>query len=369
MNLLIVAHAYPPSGTVGSVRPAKWAKYLPEDGWCVDVLTASTSAQDETNGVSPHGTVYRVPDLFHTKFDSSHAGLRWTPRLLQVASKLSLTDSYDAVIISGGPFIPFSVTPALKHVLGAAVVLDFRDPWTLKRRGMKDDFSSSGGVASALFNYGSTVAERLAINSAAACLTPVPELTERYQSHYPESRFETIYNGYDPDDYPRHDVDRKNQIVYAGKFYGAIRNFFAAVEDDAPQLVYFGDDERFVKVGSEFGLHIDDRGYQPISVIAREIQASKAGLAASPDPAAIPQKCFDYLACGTPIIGIDPADGALSRLVDETIGACSSSTDLQEIRNVIDEVLSGITTNTRETKYSRVEQASKLNDLLREIAN
>ena len=43
-KLLLIAYFFPPFNTVGAIRAAKFAKYLPEYGWEPIVLTANPRA-------------------------------------------------------------------------------------------------------------------------------------------------------------------------------------------------------------------------------------------------------------------------------------------------------------------------------------
>ncbi|NLJ28327.1 MAG: glycosyltransferase family 4 protein [Deltaproteobacteria bacterium] len=45
-RILIIAFHFPPDAAVGGVRPAKFAKYLPEFGWEPYVLTVDQSAYE-----------------------------------------------------------------------------------------------------------------------------------------------------------------------------------------------------------------------------------------------------------------------------------------------------------------------------------
>lgn len=135
-RLLFVSYHYPPFEYVGALRAAGFARYLPEFGWFVTVLTATkqeglgVNHDTEAHYVAPEATswIYRVLPL-------RDPGIRWLRPLKQYIETLQPARSFDAVLVTGGPFLQFEIISWLKRKYPKLpVVLDFRDPFASNPR-------------------------------------------------------------------------------------------------------------------------------------------------------------------------------------------------------------------------------------------
>lgn len=366
-RLLLISYAYPPAKSVGSIRPSKWVKYISECGWSADIITSVNTSTNHEEVTSSPGNIHRVQGFFDGRFDSPHGGIRWVYRMVKKTRDLSHEYNYDCVLVTGPPFVPFCSLPLVSRIVDAPYVLDFRDPWSPKLTPYSPPANS---ILSKVYSVCSNSIEGKLIERAAMNITPVPELTERYATAYPSSDFETIYNGFDPDDY---DVEPEctscsTRLVYPGKYYREMDIVFEYLQSNSSvKLTYFGNDDRIHEVASKYNVQnqIDFRGYQPITEVAKSIKSSTCGIAVTRDEAAIPQKCFDYMACRTPIVAIDPYSGALSRLVAEAdAGISITEPRVEHISEAITLATSGDIYQSDVDRFSRRQQTKQLIDIL-----
>ncbi|MCS6965802.1 MAG: glycosyl transferase family 1 [Candidatus Kapabacteria bacterium] len=163
-RVLVIAYYFPPMGTSGVLRVAKFVKYLPEYGWEPVVLTATPTAYfafDETllqELEQRRIAVYRTPGDGNPWWIRRLAAsdktivlpaeglnalwlrwsqLRWLPdravRWKQEALQLGwqLIREYEPVVLfaTAPPFTDFLVAAELAERSGLPYVVDYRDPW------------------------------------------------------------------------------------------------------------------------------------------------------------------------------------------------------------------------------------------------
>ncbi len=152
-HLLMIPYYFPPLGMGGVQRPLKFARYLPEFGWDVTVLTAEPGAYpatDESLLAELPGSVAverirawdpsRLQSRFHRSHRSYSAFLRNWLRFpdskrafvgpaVRRASGLAAVRPFDAVWTSSPPPSVHLVGLRLKRELGISWIADFRDPW------------------------------------------------------------------------------------------------------------------------------------------------------------------------------------------------------------------------------------------------
>src|SRR5437764_475729 len=112
-----------------------------------------------------------------------------------LAPSRRLAASVDIALLSGGPFMPFALGPAL----GIPYVLDFRDPWSYEPRFGRLDRRARRRVGLVLERH----AEALAVRRAAAIVTVALQLSAEYARLYPtvQGRIRTLRHGFDPEDF------------------------------------------------------------------------------------------------------------------------------------------------------------------------
>ncbi|MBI5867577.1 MAG: glycosyltransferase [candidate division Zixibacteria bacterium] len=152
-HLLMIPYYFPPLGMGGVQRPLKFARYLPEFGWDVTVMTAEPGAYpatDESLLAELPGSVtierVRAWDPSRLQNRSDRTDRSYLPSLrdwfrfpdsrrafvgpaVRRALVLAAVRPFDAVWTSSPPPSVHLVGLRLKRELGIPWVADFRDPW------------------------------------------------------------------------------------------------------------------------------------------------------------------------------------------------------------------------------------------------
>ena len=184
-RLLVVSFHYPPASGVAARRVGSLVRELRALGWETSVVAGP--AADATDDV------VRL------------ASRPWTPRIQgadwAAAARgpvLARAGAADVALLSGGPFAPFLLGPALRR-RGVPYVLDFRDPWSWEPRfeRFRPGARRAGG------RMLERAAERRALAAAAAVVTVAPEIGDEYERLYPwlQGRVHVVRHGFDPCDF------------------------------------------------------------------------------------------------------------------------------------------------------------------------
>jgi glycosyltransferase involved in cell wall biosynthesis len=231
LRALVVSYVFPPVGGAGVQRVLKLVKYLPQFGVHADVLTArepSVPLQDQSlladipadtrvlraRTLEPGYGAKRLawqtvaearsgaaPSLKQRAVALGRRLLIPDPQLLwlpgaQVALGRRLLGAQpdDVVFISGPPFSQFLLAALARLRRGTALVLDYRDEWTM---------TSSAYEMSASTRLNERL-ESMVLRRAHAVTTATEEFRETLLQRFPwlePSRVHAIPNGYDPDDF------------------------------------------------------------------------------------------------------------------------------------------------------------------------
>ncbi len=249
-KILIVSYHFPPDASVGGMRPAKFAKYLPQFGWEPIILTVKQRYHPLTDqsklkdlGLGPR--VYRTRMLPHpgrlylalktrvrkatpglastpvTASSSSHRGVLsfirralgsleclpddkqvWIPAAVLIAAKIIRHHNVDAFLTTGPPMSCHVIGLLLKAVTGRHWIADFRDPWILS--------PEESGVPSTAFSRAveAWLEKKTMLHADSVVFT-----TDRMQAYmhqrYPflTSKTAVILNGYDPSDFNGGPID------------------------------------------------------------------------------------------------------------------------------------------------------------------
>lgn len=238
-RLLLISYAFPPVGGAGVQRPLKFAKYLPTYGWMPTVLTVANPSVPVLDAkllqeVDANVTVLRArtlePAYGAKRFVTANAkgGQRswkgWVKhRLRSLANQLLQPDPqilwnanayrkglnhlrkipHQAILVSGPPFSSFLLGVQLKRALNLPLVLDFRDEWSLASQYLENHRGDTG--ASRQQRYLEEVL-RHADAIIATTQASARELTRCCQRLGRQLTAQTIYNGYDPDDFSKLDL-------------------------------------------------------------------------------------------------------------------------------------------------------------------
>ena len=247
-KILIVSYHFPPDASVGGMRPAKFAKYLPKFGWEPLVLTVQEryhplTDQSKLTDLDPTLRVYRTrmlpqpgrlylalkrgnrtptpapPGPSVTPSSTNHRGVLssikralgsveclpddkqiWIPMAVPAAAKLIHQHKIDAVLTTGPPMSCHVIGLMLKAMTGRRWVADFRDPWLLDSRHSQRD---SNIPSTAFSRKAEAWLERKTMRKADSVVFTTDRMQAYLHQRYPflTNKSAVILNGYDPSDF------------------------------------------------------------------------------------------------------------------------------------------------------------------------
>ncbi len=257
-RLLLIAYYFPPLGLSGVQRVLKWAKYLPESGWDITVLTArpgSYFARDESLLDDLRGRdveIVRTPSIDPTRWvsrrDVRFPGesrrrvfakisqtifqpdnkIGWYPFAVSAGKNILSNHHFDAIYSSAPPYTAHLIGAALSRFSGVPLILDYRDDWINNPRhhyASRWHLQLANRQEQSVFKTASAITT---INDAIKS-----ELTKRVTGQISEDQIRVFPHGFDPDDFmlPADangtdiTADRKPgtpvEFVYSGVFYDA----------------------------------------------------------------------------------------------------------------------------------------------------
>jgi len=249
-KILIVSYHFPPDASVGGMRPAKFAKYLPQFGWEPIILTVkeryhSLTDQSKLKNLGSMPRVYRTrmlpqPGRLYLALktrrrkatpgpastpvaasSSTHRGVlssirralgsleclpddkqTWIPVAVPIAAKIVRQHNVDALLTTGPPMSCHVIGLLLKAVTGRRWIADFRDPWLLNREESALPSTAFSRAAEAWLE------QKTMLNADSVVFT-----TDRMQAYlhqrYPflTTKSAVILNGYDPSDFNGRPID------------------------------------------------------------------------------------------------------------------------------------------------------------------
>jgi len=228
-RVLIVAFFFPPINVVGSVRPAKFAKFLPEFGWEPTVLTVDNFSTRpatmplEMSADNVARVVYRDPVAFFIHrlrrparegtwegsgtataktrlysvarkiFDINvvrmpDRALPWYLSAVRNGSQVLARQHFDIILSSSPPPTVNLIASTLARRARVPWVADMRDLWT-----MNHSFHRSQPWQALEENL-----ERRTLKQASRLLTVSPILAEKLRTFHGKPS-DSITNGFDPD--------------------------------------------------------------------------------------------------------------------------------------------------------------------------
>jgi glycosyltransferase involved in cell wall biosynthesis len=364
LRALVVSYVFPPVGGAGVQRVLKLVKYLPEHGVQPTVLTArdpSVPLQDRSlERDVPAGLPVVRARTFEPAYGAKKlawqaaadgqaggfAGLKhqtlavarrlllpdpqllWLPAAhLALASQLMGDEAPEIVFISGPPFSQFLLAFLARLSPKTAVVLDYRDEWTMTASSY--EMSTSARVSEHM--------ERAVLRQAHAVTTATEEFRAGLLARFPQlppERVHAIPNGYDPADFPETlpaPPAERFVLTYCGTVFRltSANGFMAglerlhAVEPALAKLLevcFIGrivDTEARVFEGSE-ALGVKRLGYLEHSRALAHLASSHAALCILDDVPGVeriyPAKIFEIMRSGRPCLALTP-EGALAQLV------------------------------------------------------
>ena len=356
------------------MRALSLAKYLPDSGLRVDVLTARNAAavgrdfallQQVPSSVTVHRSwtldlpfglrkaIKRAISGSGSKMNNCSGPAKrhkpsllkrlianlllpdpqvgWLPFATPAAKRVIRKRQIDLVLITVPPFSSVRLVSRLRSTFPSLpIVLDFRDEWltTTIRLVSFNDNERAHAIA--------REAEAEAVRDATAVVGASEgarrEICGRYPSE-PESKFHCIPNGFDTlSQTPRRPLRslEKTQavILYIGTVYGSTdpQTFVQAVHELPEQtrrllrIRFIGRIETaaYYQALESLGNTVELTGFVPQAEALRAIKGATYLLLISHDRLNIAGKMYDYLGSGKPILGAIHPDGDVRRLLEET---------------------------------------------------
>ncbi len=343
-RVLIISYYTPPLGTGGVNRALKFAKFLPEFGWDVAVLTVKKIAyfQYDWEKLREFEKIYHIRTesldisrlclLFGRKSPKTASYGRipfwarlvriftpidikspWIPFAYSAGLRLIRTKKINLIFSTAPPFSANVVGMLLSKRTGIPLVADFRDPFL-------DAYPPP------------TVLHRLILQlffrkvfETAKVLTVVTEAVSRSLGL---QNAVIIENGYDPDDLPD-DIPKKGDshfiVAYAGSLIGrenTLIPFLEALKElDCVKLLIAGKiSERYIPFLNDPELKdkVEYLGFLPHKEALKAIAIADAFWVTQERKwmkTAVPSKLFEYIGLGKPILATVDEDSAIASYI------------------------------------------------------
>lgn len=398
-SVLLISYLFPPAGGVAVQRALSFARYLPESGCRVHVL----SARNASAPVHDPGLLSRIPahvGIHRTFTPELPFGFRqrlwkliargkgkpaapgqpqqrpgksglaaelvrrilcpepevlWFPFAYPAARRLIRRFSIGTVIVTAPPFSTFLVGNALKRWCPElTLVSDFRDDWLRYYVNMFDFQRSDYTRRKAEQIQAATVALSDLVVGVTESITG--DLRSRYPEQ-PDAKFVHIPNGYDPELFAsftprrREDSPRRIVVTHLGTTYaGSSPAPFLAALANVPESIRSAVEVQFVgRVNpSERGCieacaNARVEGFMPQAEALRRMETTDFLLVITTDANSIRGKLYEYLATGKPVLAVAPRGSELDNLIRATrAGWCADPRDMESIQAMITQAVEGL---------------------------
>jgi hypothetical protein len=239
LNVLLVTYSFPPAGGVGVLRAASLARYLPDEGIRLDVLTTRnasavgtdsallkeipaevkihrtttldipfgvkkwikkliTGGKRSTRSMGAQAAVSSKPNVLKKALQDillPDPQVTWLPVLTRAAKRIVRARKIDVVVITVPPFSSVLLVGKLrKEFPDLRIVIDFRDEWLSTTIDLVSFSRSDRAIQVARDAEADAVAKAttvVAVTEAAR-----REIRSRYALE-PESKFQLVPNGFD----------------------------------------------------------------------------------------------------------------------------------------------------------------------------
>lgn len=384
-KVLLISCYFPPIGGIHVQRAVSLARYLPENGFKVFVLTTHSSVpmiDPELMKMIPEDVhVYRTWTLeppFHlrkrvwsrlTSPGSAVASksksiltrkirqlicpdpqVLWYPFAIRRAAKLVREEKIQTILVTAPPFSAFLIANQLKRRFPhLCVIADVRDEW-LQYFVKEFVFCGDGYIAARAAEI-----ERATVESSdrvvAVTAASLNETRSRYPNQ-PSNKFVLIPNGYDPAAFsgfrsrPHH--AGKLVLTYTGTIYKPCSpKAYLDALDALPEIRSDFETRLIGRVAEEFDRNVfKDRhsflrlvDYVPQRDAFGFLEESDVLLLPWADRVNIPGKAFEYLVTGKPILALCYPDSEVARLIQQTgSGWCVNPDDMAGIQAALSEI-------------------------------
>lgn len=414
-RVLMIAHAFPPSGGSGVQRSAKFAKYLPQFGWKPTVWCAPTADElprDEAlMNELPCDLDRRTHDFVDTRrrstFEFNHwrlqrlnrvldgwsfpdAQIGWAKNSLPELLRIVQAERIDTIYSTHSPASNHWLAWRLKQATGLPWVADFRDLWT-------DNYDFAPPTV-----WHRRRVKRLEdafLRGADAVIGVSHEQTSILSEHVPDQsdKFETIYNGADELDFASisRDALRLELGLHEDVFVVSFVGSFVQTAQ-APTIVAGLSD--FLRRNSNRKTEFRIVGWVPADVqrliLEAEIRISMTGYVSHADAiremvaadclvsgnltvgkncnTVVPAKIFEYQLAGHPIVHVGSTSSAVTRILDECGTGVTVPPTPESIAQAVEDVYKNRNVDRRQNrqlkKYTRRAQTGQLADILNRLS-
>jgi glycosyltransferase involved in cell wall biosynthesis len=390
-KVLLISCYFPPAGGINVQRAVSLARYLPENGFKVFVLTARSSVPMVDNelvnlvpkGVEVHRTwtlepPFRLRKKLWSRINPPAASPKmnngllakaklmlarkvkhlicpdpqvlWYPLAIRRATKLIRKEKIQTVLVTAPPFSAFLIVNELKRRFPhLRTIADVRDEW-LEYFVKEFVFCGDEYVSARAAQI-----ERATVESCDRVVAVTRASRNQMRSRYPDQpyhKFVLIPNGYDPAVFSEfrshpHQLDTL-VFTYTGTVYkpASPKTYLDAL--DGLSQIRSGLQTRFVgRIAEEFDRSIFENRQSSVRLIdfvpqkdARHfMEETDVLLLPWADRVNIPGKFYEYLITGKPILALCYPDSEVARVMEQTAsGWCVNPDDIGAIQQVLIEI-------------------------------
>ena len=363
----MISYPFPPNASAGAVRSERFARYLQEFGWAIDVVAIKprhdlfkdkVRLDNLGKDVKVHFTFTFDPWLYlreKSPKNPLYKGLRsllmklssfpdhmlfWVPFALNKCLKICRQKQIHAIYTTSPPHSSHLTGLMVSMITGKPWVSDFRDPWTLNAH------RASGNIDNILFKLEKAM-EKKVLKKAKLILTNTDINRKNLLRAFPETphnKVVTLTNGWEeiplyskPDD-----SNELVTIIHAGKFYPKFRPYalFHALAswrdsihptgsnplENVSVILLGAKEPATIQIVNELKLNdiVHFSPWVPLNKARERMSRADilwASLGSGPEAAGyIPSKLFEYISARRPIWGFFPEGDAASLIRNTNFG-------------------------------------------------
>jgi Glycosyltransferase Family 4 len=349
-RVLLIALVFPPAPSPGALRPGYLARYLPQFGWDVTVLT--TTAQPppfpaRVVSTQPRGTSFeqRIRSRVQARAQNPNGLLRvalrrlkesllfpdttagWIPPAVKAGLHLLRSEHFDAILSTAHPPSAHVIAWILSRASGVPWIADYRDPWA------GNAYMKRGPIRRLLERL-----LELGMLRRASALSAIDEpIAAGLRKFHRRDDVHVIANAYDPadwEDIPQAEPARFD-LCFTGSMYDGKRSpdllFHALAElraehdpaGSAARVHFYGANSGNVDVSaSRYGLNLIARqhGVVPRSqAMLAQRSAAVLLIFLNMDPATsreMGSKFLEYIGARRPILAFGPRESVMRGFIE-----------------------------------------------------
>jgi glycosyltransferase involved in cell wall biosynthesis len=347
-----LAYYFPPVGGVASLRNAKLANYLLDNGWRTTAFHAgagTTFPPDPRLVDTLRPEIERVPVRTYEGAPLIHAlesmGLRfltwripylyaldpqvgWLPGLWRAVTRhIEAHGKPDAVFTSAAPFSVNLVGLALKRRYNLGWVADFQDEWT---------FNPAMRFLTPLHRAAARKVETATFARADVLTTVTPSLVARFAAERPAGRpVELLSEGYDEADFASPPPPKRRDkwtLAYVGTVYpsvdplpilDALQAEIAAGAIDAARVRVVHAGRGKLTLPAQPAYEVEARGFVAHDEALRLMREANALLIRRDHAGASSGRIFEYIRSQTAIVAAADPAGEMAKILSETGAAAT----------------------------------------------